>query len=181
MFTLKVGEYTYGHDRLDIIAADDGEMHNIKIGKYCSLASNIKIYCGRFNHDYKKASTFPFKELCGANCSSNPWGKSDPIIGNDVWIGENSVILPGVEIGDGAVIASFSIVSKSVPPYAIMAGNPASIKKYRFEPKLIEELLLYKWWDVPHDYLLTNVVPYLEDVDLFLEKVKNYKNGRHNI
>ena len=177
MFDLKVGDYTYGHNNLIIADANDGVLHTIQIGKYCSLAGNIKIYCGKYNHNYKSASTYPFHELHGANCEPNAWGKFDPIIGSDVWIGANVVILPGVEIGDGAVIASYSIVTRSVPPYSIVAGNPAAIKKFRFDTKTINRLLKLKWWDIPHEYLLTNLVPYINDVKLFIKQASMYKKN----
>jgi virginiamycin A acetyltransferase len=178
MHELHVGNFTYGHEKLNIVSADDGIKHKIKIGKYCSIANDINIFCGKFNHSYKFASTHPFKELYNANCPSNPWGKSDPIIGNDVWIGAYSVILPGVEIGNGAIIASHSVVSKSVPAYAIVAGNPSSVKKFRFSTHIISMLQASEWWNIPHDYLISNIVPHIEDIDLFLIKVKEYKDGQ---
>ncbi len=176
MNKLIVGDYTYGQQGISIHAANDGEPHNIVIGKYCSIANNIKIYCGKFNHNYKKASTYPFKELFNIECTSSIWGKPDPTIGNDVWIGENSVILQGVNVGDGAVIACFSVVTKDVPPYSIVAGNPAKVKKYRFEPEIIKQFLELKWWDLPHDYLIKNVIPYVDDFNIFLNKIREYKN-----
>lgn len=179
MFRVTVGEYTYGHENINVICADDKVEHVIKIGKYCSIATNIKIYCGMFNHNYKSVSTFPFKELCNANCEPNVWGKSDPIIGNDVWLGANAVILPGVEIGNGAVVASYSIVSKSVPAYSIVAGNPAKVKKYRFNENLISELENIKWWDIAHDFLIENIIPENNNINEFIKKVNNYKYGKN--
>jgi len=178
MFTLSVGEYTYGHEKLNIVCADDKLKHVIKIGKYCSIATDIKIYCGMSNHNLKSISTFPFKELYGANCEPNVWGKSDPIIGNDVWIGANAVILPGVEIGNGAVIASYSVVSKNVPAYSVVAGNPAAVKKYRFTEEIIKELQDTEWWNIPHDFLLRNIIPDINNTSAFIDKVKKYKYGK---
>ena len=180
MHSLDVGDYSYGCQFIEIISANDGIKHEVKIGKYCSIANNIKIYCGKFNHNYETASTYPFYEICNANCKPNAWMKHDPKIGNDVWIGANAVILPGVAIGDGAVIAAYSIVTKNVPDYAIVAGNPAQIKKFRFKDETINKLKKSKWWDIPHDYLISKIVPHIEDIDSFLEKVNEYKYGQSN-
>ena len=82
------------------------------------------------------------------------------MVGNDVWIGRNSVILPGVHIGDGAVIAAQSVVSRDVPPYTVYGGNPARFLKDRFSPELKELLLRLKWWDLPGD-TLAEILPLL--------------------
>ena len=86
------------------------------------------------------------------------WGKQAPSVGNDVWIGNDAVIYSGVSIGDGAVVAGQSVVTKSVPPYAVVAGNPAVIKKYRFESHIIEKLLKYKWWDLPENIIREKII-----------------------
>ena len=80
----------------------------------------------------------------GLPCTPN---RGDTVVGNDVWIGQNATILPGVHIGDGAVIGANAVVAKDVPPYAVVVGNPAVIKKYRFDQETIDLLLKLKWWD----------------------------------
>lgn len=94
--------------------------------------------------------------------------KGDIVIGNDVWIGRESIIMPGVKIGDGAIIAAYSVVTKDVEPYSVVGGNPARFIKKRFNDELIELLLEFKWWDLPPEKLVA-VLPLLCDFDL--EKV----------
>ena len=88
-------------------------------------------------------TTFPFVELL----KDTPYKKT--LIGSDVWIGSNSVILAGVTVGHGAVIGAGSVVTKNVPPYAIVFGNEAKVRRYRFDPDLIEDLLKTRWWELP--------------------------------
>ena len=103
--------------------------------------------------------------------------KGDTVIGNDVWIGRESVILPGVEIGDGAIIAAYSVVAKNVPAYSVAGGNPAKTIKSRFDEELTELLLQFRWWDLPAEDL-ADTLPLLCDPDL--EKVKKILKERMN-
>ncbi len=95
--------------------------------------------------------------------------KGDTIIGNDVWFGYGSTIMPAVKIGDGAIIGSKAVVTKAVPPYAIVAGNPAKIIKSRFTDEIIEELLKIKWWDWSKEKISRNIKA-IVDTDLKLLK-----------
>lgn len=93
--------------------------------------------------------------------------KGDIVIGNDVWIGRNAVILPGVKIGDGAIIGAYSVVAKNVSPYAIFVGNPARFVKYRFEDQeLIDLLLQYQWWNLEEEEI-TKILPILTNKNLY--------------
>ena len=105
--------------------------------------------------------------------TSHPYTKGPVIIGNDVWIGEGSLILSGVSVGDGAIIAAHSVVVNDVPPYALVAGNPAQIKRMRFSAKVISELEEIKWWDYD-DEAINLIIPYLmnPDIETSLEKIK---------
>ena len=107
----------------------------------------------------------------------NNWGKANPVIGNDVWIGRDVTIYSGVTIGDGAVIAGQSVVTQSVPPYAVVAGNPARIVKYRFDAETIAALLEVKWWDLPDDVLRT-LIPFEDDVQTVIQKCRDYRSAR---
>ncbi len=95
--------------------------------------------------------------------------KGDTVIGNDVWLGRNSVVMPGVKIGDGAIIAAYSTVTKDVPAYTVYGGNPAKFIKARFDNELINLLLRFRWWDLPPEQLV-DILPLLCDPNL--NKVK---------
>ena len=169
------GRYTYGNP--EICWTNDGAALTVK--NFTSIAKDVKIYLGNgFGHDTSFVSTYPFSYIHKStfpnvkNCSRNTRG--DVVIGNDVWIGENVIIMSGVEIGDGAVIANNSHVVKDVAPYSIAGGNPCKHIKYRFSPEQIEKLLEIKWWDWEDDkinyYLPLICSPSMEE---FLQAVSN--------
>lgn len=119
---------------------------NTTIGRYTSLA--VTAFAATDNHpmEWKSTHGLFFNPLLGE--VSKPWEFSKLTIGNDVWMGHNSIIMPGVaSVGDGAVIAAGAVVNKNVPPYAVVVGNPARVVRYRFEPPIIERLLAEKWWE----------------------------------
>lgn len=125
------------------------EIESVQVGNYVNIASNVKI--GLRNHIYENFTISDFfykkgEELCPKN-TSFPFGKYMVKIGNDVWIGNGAIISQGVEIGDGAIVAAGAVVAKSVPPYAIVGGNPAKIIKYRFPKEVIDELMRLQWWN----------------------------------
>jgi acetyltransferase-like isoleucine patch superfamily enzyme len=133
---------------------------NSSIGKFCSIASGVKINLP--NHPLNFVSTHPifyskvYKKL--NNITHTKFNESQRVdIGSDVWIGENSIILTGVKIGNGAVIAAGAIVNKDVPDYAIVGGIPAKLIKYRFTSEEISLLLNNKWWDFPLNIILTDL------------------------
>ncbi len=177
-----VGDYTYYDDAL---APTEFEKNNVLfnypefgdkliIGKFCSIASGTKFIMGSANHRLGSVTTYPFNVFGGSwqentpdHMSQLPF-KGDIVIGNDVWIGRESIIMPGVKIGDGAIIAAYSVVTKDVEPYSVVGGNPARFIKKRFNDELIELLLEFKWWDLPPEKLVA-ALPLLCDFDL--EKV----------
>ena len=126
------------------------------------------------NHQMNAVSTFPFYTLEGwemdAPDSTDMPFKGDTVIGNDVWIGQNAVILPGVHIGDGAIIGANSVVGSDVDPYTIVVGNPAKPLRKRFDTELIELLLRFKWWDKSIDEI-NKLIPFLTYSEL--DKVKD--------
>lgn len=133
------------------------------IGKFCAIAEGARFIMNGANHAMSGFSTYPF------NIFGHGWEdgfdeatwhqevRGDTIVGNDVWVGMEAVILPGVHIGDGAIIAAKSVVSRHVPPYAIVAGNPSSVVKRRFDDKTIEKLLAIAWWNWPIDKIGRNL------------------------
>jgi acetyltransferase-like isoleucine patch superfamily enzyme len=125
------------------------ELSNVVVGKFCSIARNVVMDCG-FNHNLKFGTLFPFNTIFPnlfGNIKEHPVTRGDIVIGNDVWIGEDSLIMSGVHIGDGAVVAARAVVTKNVEPYAIVGGVPAKLIRYRFSKLTIEKFLKMKWWD----------------------------------
>lgn len=153
-----IGKHTHVHENTRILNPKE-----TIIGSYCSIADNCDI--GVFMHPQKTLSCHPFvycdsedflQENMGISVSQNriDWkGDKGITIGNDVWIGTNTVIMNGITIGDGAIIGSSAVVTKDVPPYAIVVGIPAKILKYRFDKDIIDKLLEIKWWDYPEDFI----------------------------
>lgn len=171
MGEITIGEYTYGNP------TRRGDCNNITIGKFCSIAEGV-LLDGGFQHDTKNISTYPFSskfEGCD-QLKSHIVNKGDIVIGNDVWIGEQAMIMGGVTIGDGAVIGFRSIISKDVPPYAIVAGAPQKLIRYRFTEWEIKHLLFIKWWDWPDDKI-KEAAPFLmsENINQFIEQY--YENS----
>jgi len=144
---------------------------NTKIGSFCSIADNCII--GGASHPLNWVSTSPIfydgHNVMGVNLTNNKYTKfKETIIGNDVWIGSNSLIKGGVTIANGAVIAMGSIVTKDVDPYAIVAGNPAKLIRLRFDENTVSKLLSSKWWDLS-DYHLRMSANTFTDVYSFIE------------
>lgn len=121
------------------------------IGKFCQIASGVEFVMNGANHQMNAVTTFPFYTMAGWEQSAPPLTelplKGDTVIGSDVWIGQNAVILPGVHIGDGTIIGAESVVGSDVPPYTIAAGNPAKPMRKRFDDELIGLLEKLRWWD----------------------------------
>jgi len=133
---VKVGIGTYGPIKAIYSDADN---EYLTIGNYCSIGSGSTFMLGS-EHGYKGISTFPFRvKILGQ--FSEAKSKGPIILGDDVWLGENVLVLSGVSIGKGAVVAAGSVVVKDVPPYAIVGGNPAKVIKYRFSHEIIEKLM----------------------------------------
>ena len=143
------------------------------IGKFCAIARGVEFVMNGANHMLDCLSTYPFEiidEFKGlARPFANRGNRGDTVIGNDVWIGQNATILPGVHIGDGAIVGANAVVSKDVPAYAVVVGNPAVVKKYRFDEETIKLLLELKWWDKPVEEI-KRIIPIISSKD-----IKDYK------
>ena len=185
---VSVGDYTY-YDSAE--NPEDFEKTNILynwpefgdkliIGKFCQLGSGVKFIMGPANHRISSISTYPFNVFGGtwsentpAHLSQLPF-KGDTIVGNDVWIGRESVIMPGVKIGDGIIIAAHSVVTKDIEPYSIVGGNPAKLIRKRFDDELISLLLKTQWWNFEPaelvDFLPTLCNPDLDRVRSVLKE-----------
>lgn len=139
------------------------------IGKFCQIATGVEFIMNGANHQMNAVSTFPFYTLEGWDMEppeiiALPI-KGDTVIGNDVWIGQHAVILPGIHIGDGAIIGADSVVGSDVEPYTIVVGNPAKVLRKRFDDELIGLLLSFKWWDKSIDEI-NALIPLLTCSDL---------------
>ena len=168
---IEIGEYTYYDD-------PDGPEHfvekcvlyhydfigdRLRIGRFCAIAAGVRFIMNGANHAMSGLSTFPF------NIFGHGWEKGfdpaswarelrvDTVVGNDVWIGMEAMVMPGVTIGDGAVVAARAVVTHDVPPYAIVAGNPAKVVKTRFGDDIVQRLLAVAWWDWPAEKITRNL------------------------
>ncbi len=164
-----VGEYTYYDDSNGPEHFEDHVTHHyaflgdkLIIGKFCAIAKGIEFIMNGANHRMCSVTTYPFNIMGGGWEKSTPALddlplKGDTVVGNDVWIGQNVTVMPGVHIGDGAIIAANSVVTRNVPPYHIAGGNPCSVIRKRFDDCLIEYLLQLKWWNWSPEKIFENL------------------------
>ena len=172
-----VGDFSY-------FSGEDFERHvthqydfygdKLIIGKFCQIAKGVEFIMNGANHKMNGVSTFPFYIFEGWEQNIPPLTeftlKGDTIVGNDVWIGQNAVILPGVRIGDGVIIGANSVVGSDIEAYSVAVGNPAKPVRKRFDDELIALLQRFKWWDLPIAEI-KKLTPLLNDGDF--ERVKS--------
>ncbi len=164
-----VGDYTYYDDVNGAERFEDHVTHHypflgdkLIIGKFCAIAKGIEYVMNGANHRMCSVTTYPFNIMGGGWEQFTPALedlplKGDTVVGNDVWIGQNVTVMPGVHIGDGAIIAANSVVTKDVPAYCIAGGNPCKVIKKRFDNELITYLLDLKWWDWDAEKIFKNM------------------------
>lgn len=152
------------------------------IGKFCAIAEGVTFIMNGANHRMDGITTYPFNIFSGGWEKVTPTVKQLPFkgdteIGNDVWIGQNVTIMPGIKIGDGAIIAANATVTKGVEPYAIVGGNPARLIKKRFSDELIELLLKLQWWNWDEQRIFDNLelLVSLNDIDTVRKLLENKK------
>jgi virginiamycin A acetyltransferase len=179
---IEVGAYTYyDHPQRALDFERDAVLYGfgperLVIGKFCALAAGVRFLMGGANHADRGPSTYPFG-IFGA-----PWdhtmdivmsapSRGDTVIGNDVWLGYEALVLPGVTIGHGAVVAAASVVSADVPPYAVVAGNPSRIVRRRYDDRDISRLLSAAWWDWPVAAITEHARVILAGTPLELERI----------
>ncbi|MCQ2792767.1 MAG: CatB-related O-acetyltransferase [Bacilli bacterium] len=183
---IKIGDYTY----YDGVKTTEDFMKHVQhfysfskdkliIGKFCQIASGVNFIMNNANHRMNCVTTYPFYIMGG----NGNWGgnmapheselpnKGNIVIGNDVWIGQNVTIMPGVHIGDGAIIGLNATVAKDIPPYSIAVGNPAHVVKKRFDNEMIKLLEQLKWWDKPINEI-DKLIPLLTNSNLKQVKTK---------
>jgi len=149
-----IGTHTYGKPK--VVSWEEGA--SLKIGKYCSIGPEVTIFLGS-EHRIDWVSTYPFPFFWeeARSIPGHPSTKGDVVIGNDVWSGFGVTVLSGVTVGDGAAVGARSVVTRDIPPYAIAAGNPARVIRYRFDEGTIRKLLEIQWWHWPDEKVKENV------------------------
>lgn len=166
---IEVGEFTY-YDDPDVFADFEQNIlyhypfigDKLVIGKFCAIATGTKFIMNGANHKIDGFSTYPFQifrngwEKVLPDLSQLPY-KGDTVLGNDVWLGFETLVMPGVKIGDGAIVASRSVVTKDIEPYTIVGGNPATPIRKRFDDATIAALLEIRWWDWPSEVISENL------------------------
>ena len=172
---IEVGDYTIYNDfvadpllfeKNNVLYHYPIHREKLIIGKFCSIACGTKFLFNCANHTLKFLSTYTFPlfyeewELEKSNITTAWDNKGDIVIGNDVWIGYEAVIMAGVHIGNGAIIAARAVVTKDVPPYTIVGGTPAKEIRKRFDAEVIQQLLMLKWWDWSDDNI-RQCLPYI--------------------
>lgn len=169
VFHSRIGSYSYIGKRGTLVFAE--------VGSFCSVAADACVGMGK--HDLSKLSTSPiFTEK--VNGTGHSWTENAPfsyekvIVGSDVWIGERAMVMGGRTIGNGAVIAAGAVVTKDVPPYAVVGGVPAKVIKYRFSPEIIDALEKLEWWSLPESVLKEHIDAFQTD-SITTETLKKIK------
>lgn len=177
-----VGDFTYYDDPDDVNNFERNVLYHFDfvgdkliIGKFCQIATGVRFVMNGANHALTGFSTFPFSVF------GEEWGdvplipgyKGDTVVGNDVWIGYSATIMPGIKIGDGAIIASNSTVTKDVDPYCIVGGNPAKLIRRRFDDDTIKNLIELQWWDWAVDTITRYAKKIASGDSSIFEKVKD--------
>ena len=156
-----VGDYSYYDDPEDSDNFERNVLYHypfigdkLVIGKFCALARGCRFIMNGANHKLSGLSTYPFQifgqgwEKVMPTPDALPY-KGDTVVGHDVWIGYDALVMPGVQIGHGAIVSARAVVVQDVPPYTVVGGNPARVLKTRFAPDVVAELLAIAWWDWP--------------------------------
>jgi virginiamycin A acetyltransferase len=165
---IEVGEFSYYDDPH---APTEFETRNVLyhygpeklvIGKFCAFAEGVRFIMNGANHRMDGVSTFPFPIMGGSwaehmDLITGLPGRGDTVVGNDVWLGYQAAVMPGVKIGHGAIVAAGSVVTSDIPDYAIAGGNPARVIRSRYAPEDVQRLLEIAWWDWPAEHLTRHI------------------------
>lgn len=165
---IEAGEFSYYDDPDDPTAFETRNVlyhygpEKLIIGKFCALATGVRFIMNGANHRMDGPSTFPFPTMGGAwsrhiDLLTDLPNRGDTVVGNDVWLGNGVTVLPGVRIGHGAIVAAGSVVTRDVPDYGIVGGNPARLIRSRYDEPDIARLLAVAWWDWPVEHITDHV------------------------
>lgn len=180
--TIEIGDYTYyDHPERALDFERDAVLYGfgperLVIGRFCAIAAGVRFLMGGANHADQGPSTFPF------GIFGPPWdgtmdlvmdapSRGDTTVGHDIWLGYQALVLPGVSIGHGAVVAAASVVSADVPPYAIVAGNPARVVRRRYGDADVQLLLRAAWWDWPIEAVTEHARTIMSGTPAALERI----------
>ncbi len=160
-----IGDHSYGRPKVRF--PESGA--KLTIGRYCSIADDVNIMLGG-NHRLDFVTTYPFGAMTGvwpeaSGLEGYAQTRGDVVIGHDVWLGSGCMILSGITVGDGAVVAARAVVTKDVPPYGVVGGNPAKLIRRRFDDATVERLLAARWWDLPRERIVP-LIPLLQSADI---------------
>jgi len=174
---IRIGEGTYGDPRISTWRNTD----KVVIGRYCSIGRSVRILAGG-EHPIGSVSTYPLRTMLVHRRRRNVdvASKGPVVIGSDVWIGDEAMILSGVSIGNGAVVAARSLVTSDVPPFTVVGGQPARVLKQRFSPEQVARLQEVAWWEWPRDRILDNIDLFDLPVDAFLGRVTQEAGRQKN-
>ncbi|MCV6591385.1 MAG: CatB-related O-acetyltransferase [Silicimonas sp.] len=164
---MEIGDYSYAsahHPPEDWAACLAPYLYphspeRLRIGRFCQIADGVRFITASANHRRDGFSTFPFAIFDGGfheGRPSMPGPGPDTVIGHDVWLGSGATVLPGARIGDGVIIGAGAVVGGTIPPYAIVTGNPGAVKRFRFDAEIIESLCAIAWWDWPVEAILAH-------------------------
>ncbi|MBX6721709.1 MAG: CatB-related O-acetyltransferase [Dactylosporangium sp.] len=178
-----VGEYTYYDDPDDPTGFEHRNVlygygpERLIIGRFCAIAAGTRFVMAGAEHPMLGVSTFPFAIFGGEwtertlDVLTTMPSRGDTIVGNDVWFGYQATVMPGVRIGDGAIIAAKAVVTRDVPPYTIVGGNPATPIRQRFAPEDIDRLLRAAWWDWPIDLITAHARTIMTGTPAEIERI----------
>ena len=168
--SVTIGRHSYGVSRKKVIGTSAHAP--LTVGSFCSVSGNVCFLCSGGSHSPWAATTFPiYSRMMDAVDPGENGGKPGGVtIANDVWIGRSAMIMPGVHIADGAIIASSAVVTKDVPPYAIVGGNPARLIRYRFSEDVIAKMLAIRWWEWSDEKIKQEAAFLNGPVESFLER-----------
>lgn len=184
---VRIGRFTYGFESLKLVHFDAHA--SLEIGAFCSIATETTVFVSdeKMTHRQHAISTFPFGEIFQDDLGGTPALPDNELyhnrdggvrIGNDVWLGRTITIMPGVRIGDGAVVAARSHVVKDVKPYEVVGGNPASHIKYRFDQQIRDLLSELRWWELPVSDIraITSTLWRPPTVELLTSMIERYRD-----
>jgi acetyltransferase-like isoleucine patch superfamily enzyme len=169
---VEVGRHTYGYDADTFPVYTEGA--RIVVGAFCSIGPDVRIHGGG-RHALTRVTTYPLNAMLFDRAKRNALDDLETgptVIGNDVWIGQGAIVLAGVSVGDGAVIGAGAVVCKPVQPYAVVAGNPAKLIRYRFDERTRERLRALAWWDWSDDKIRERKAWFMGDAQAFLARAE---------